>query len=84
MNTKCPCGKILNFAINKPTRMQHSIARVNCKTCGSKFTVCCEVEADKIGRKYSTQIEADYLSPEAKEATKKKIERQHEQQEKGI
>jgi hypothetical protein len=66
--TECPCGQKLQSRMKKPTWYEHSIAKLVCKVCGSRFLLSCVREKSEDGsRVFRSHIDILELSDEAKQ-----------------
>jgi hypothetical protein len=72
LSSQCPCGFKLHANVRKPTRFQHTIVKINCASCRSRFEVTATVDRNEPGRVYKHHFEILDLSEKACEALKPK------------
>lgn len=61
--TKCACDTDIKFRLKKPTRMHHSVGKVECQGCGSRYLVSSKATQDERGRRsYKTFVDAIELT----------------------
>lgn len=57
----------------KPTLVQHSVTKVACKSCGSRFLLSCWRDKESAERVFKTDVELLFLSDKAKTEQSKTI-----------
>lgn len=72
IQTKCACGEKLKIEFKKPSRLESSVEKVECKGCKSSYMLTCFVERKPGLRKYNTDIEMIELSPALEKILKDK------------
>lgn len=73
-DAECICKGKITTVIKKPTRMEHSVAKVRCEKCGSRYLIVCFVDQTSPGRQFKTDVENIYLSEEAKALRQKSLD----------
>jgi hypothetical protein len=79
-SAECLCGGTLATVFKKPTRMQPSVARAQCKGCKSEFMFTFSVEYSDGHRAYVPGHELIHMTEKLKEVLRAKKEQMQKQE----